>query len=127
MGTTVVRALESATNADGSVRVGNGVAKGRIGRNTRIRTVDAILTGVHRPGESHFELLEAFVDDPVLAKISQASIKHGYRPHEFGDSMLIERMLLDHQSKACRSGESESRMSRYAPINSSAPRFVGAT
>ena len=127
VGTTVVRALESATNADGSVRVGNGVAKGRIGRNTRIRTVDAILTGVHRPGESHFELLEAFVDDPVLAKISQASIKHGYRPHEFGDSMLIERMLLDHQSKACRSGESESRMSRYAPINSSAPRFVGAT
>ena len=58
----------------------------------------AILTGVHRPGESHFELLEAFVDDPVLAKISQAFIKHGYRPHEFGDLMLIERMLLDHQS-----------------------------
>jgi len=91
VGTTVVRALESATNADGSLRVGNGVAKGRIGRDTRMRTVDAILTGVHRCGESHFELLEAFVDDPVLAKISEAFIKHGYRPHEFGDSMLIER------------------------------------
>ena len=91
VGTTVVRALESATNADGSLRVGNGVAKGRIGRDTRMRTVDAILTGVHRRGESHFELLEAFVDDPVLAKISEAFIKRGYRPHEFGDSMLIER------------------------------------
>jgi S-adenosylmethionine:tRNA ribosyltransferase-isomerase len=53
--------------------------------------VDAILTGVHRPGESHFELLEAFVDDSVLAKISEAITTHGYRPHEFGDSMLIER------------------------------------
>jgi S-adenosylmethionine:tRNA ribosyltransferase-isomerase len=91
VGTSVVRALESAANADGTVRVGNSLARGRIRRNTAIRVVDAILTGVHRPGESHFELLEAFVDDPMLAKISNALIKYGYRPHEFGDSMLIER------------------------------------
>ena len=88
---SVVRALESAANADGTVRVGNNLARGRIRRNTAIRVVDAILTGVHRLGESHFELLEAFVDDPMLAKVSNASIKYGYRPHEFGDSMLIER------------------------------------
>ena len=91
VGTSVVRALESAANADGTVRVGNGVASGRIRRNAPIHVVDAILTGVHRPGESHFELLEAFADDPVLAKISEAITTHGYRPHEFGDSMLIER------------------------------------
>ncbi len=53
--------------------------------------MDAILTGVHRPGESHFELLEAFTDDGILAGISEAFSTHGYRPHEFGDSMLIER------------------------------------
>jgi S-adenosylmethionine:tRNA ribosyltransferase-isomerase len=111
VGTTVVRALESATNADGSVHVGNGVAKGRIGRNTRIRTVDAILTGVHRPDESHFGLLEAFVDDPVLAKISQAFINHGYRPHEFGDSILIERRApqLSTKSKFGRTHKQGSR------------------
>jgi S-adenosylmethionine:tRNA ribosyltransferase-isomerase len=91
VGTTVVRALESAANADGSVRIGYGVAKGRIGRHTPIRVVDAILTGVHRPGESHFELLEAFTDDAVLDEISKAFSTHSYRPHEFGDSMLIER------------------------------------
>jgi S-adenosylmethionine:tRNA ribosyltransferase-isomerase len=91
VGTTVVRAIESAANADGSVRIGYGVAKGRIGRHTAIRVVDAILTGVHRPGESHFELLEAFTDDAILAEISEAFSTHGYRPHEFGDSMLIER------------------------------------
>jgi len=56
-----------------------------------IRIVDAILTGVHRPGESHFELLEAFTDDAVLAEISEAFSAHSYRPHEFGDSMLIEQ------------------------------------
>jgi S-adenosylmethionine:tRNA ribosyltransferase-isomerase len=91
VGTTVVRALESAANADGSVRFGDGVARGRIGHNTPIRVVHGILTGVHRPGESHFELLKAFTDVAVLAEISEAFSKHGYRPHEFGDSILIER------------------------------------
>jgi S-adenosylmethionine:tRNA ribosyltransferase-isomerase len=90
IGTTVVRALESAADADGSVRVGDGVASGRIGRQTPIRVVDAILTGIHQPGESHFELLEAFATDAVLAKVSRELSKHSYRSHEFGDSMLIE-------------------------------------
>src|SRR5262245_61748553 len=91
MGTTVVRALESAANADGSVRVGDGVASGRIVRETPLRVVDAILTGVHQPGESHFKLLSAFANDALLDQISTALDQHGYRPHEFGDSMLIER------------------------------------
>ena len=72
IGTTVVRALESAANADGSVRAGDGVASGRIGRETPLRVVDAILTGVHQPGESHFELLRAFANDAVLDQISEA-------------------------------------------------------
>ena len=91
IGTTVVRALESAANADGSVGAGNGVASGRIGRQTLIHVADTILTGVHQPGESHFELLEAFANDAVLAKISEAFSKHSYRSHEFGNSLLIER------------------------------------
>ena len=41
-------------------------------RGTRLRVVDAILTGVHQPGESHFELLRAFADDAVLERISAA-------------------------------------------------------
>jgi S-adenosylmethionine:tRNA ribosyltransferase-isomerase len=91
IGTTVVRALESAANAEGTVRAGGGVAGGRIVRKTPLRVVDAILTGVHQPGESHFELLRAFADDAVLDYISAAVWEHGYRAHEFGDSMLIER------------------------------------
>ena len=91
IGTSVVRALESAANADGSVQAGDGVASGRIGRETPLRVVDAILTGVHQPGESHFELLRAFANDALLHQISVAFGQHSYCPHEFGDSMLIER------------------------------------
>jgi S-adenosylmethionine:tRNA ribosyltransferase-isomerase len=91
VGTTVVRALESAEGTDGNVRAGQRVAVGRIGRETRLRVVDAILTGVHQPGESHFELLEAFADSAALNEISAHAVVHGYRTHEFGDSMLIQR------------------------------------
>lgn len=91
IGTSVVRALESAANADGSVRAGDGLARGRIGRGTPLRIVDAVLTGVHQPGESHFELLRALAADTVLDQVSITLMEHGYYAHEFGDSMLIER------------------------------------
>jgi S-adenosylmethionine:tRNA ribosyltransferase-isomerase len=90
IGTSVVRALESSGAADGRIRARNGVASGRIGRGTRLRVVDAILTGVHLAGESHFELLEAFADDEALSRIAGLAVSRGYRTHEFGDSMLIE-------------------------------------
>jgi len=91
VGTTVVRALESASDAGGAVRAGDGVARGRIGRATPLRIVDAILTGVHEPGESHFELLRAFGDDAVLRRVVRTLAQEGYRNHEFGDAMLLER------------------------------------
>lgn len=91
IGTTVVRALEAAAEADGSVRVGDGVATNRIGFGTRLRTVDALLTGMHQPGESHFELLRAFAPDGVLDGLPAALAAEGYRGHEFGDVMLLQR------------------------------------
>ena len=91
IGTTVVRALESAAGADGSVRAGDSIARGRIEGGTRLAVVDAILTGVHQHGESHFELLRAFANDAVLDYVSTALLQGGYRAHEFGDSVLIER------------------------------------
>ena len=91
IGTTVVRALESVVDANGRVHAGDGVARGRIVRETPLRLVDAILTGVHQPGESHFELLRAFADDAVLNRMSMVLAEHSYHTHEFGDSVLIER------------------------------------
>ncbi|MDH3730886.1 MAG: S-adenosylmethionine:tRNA ribosyltransferase-isomerase [Acidimicrobiia bacterium] len=91
IGTTVVRALEAAATTHGTVHPGNGVARGRIGPETRLRVTDTILTGMHEPGESHFELLRAFTDDPVLHSVHQTAVERRYRTHEFGDSLLIER------------------------------------
>lgn len=91
IGTTVVRALESAAGADGAVQPGAGVATGRIGPGTELRAVDAILTGVHEPGESHYELLRAFAGDATLRRMLAAAERSGYRGHEFGDSLLIRR------------------------------------
>jgi S-adenosylmethionine:tRNA ribosyltransferase-isomerase len=95
IGTTVVRALEDAAAVDGTVRTGTGLATNRIGALTRLRVVDAMFSGVHEPGASHYELLRAFVDEPTLARIDEALNTHGYRTHEFGDSVFMERLTDD--------------------------------
>ncbi|OWJ68079.1 S-adenosylmethionine:tRNA ribosyltransferase-isomerase [Inquilinus limosus] len=100
IGTTVVRALEAAAGEDGSVRAGDGVAANRIGPGTRLRVADALLTGMHQPGESHFELLRAFAPGGVLDGLPAALTAAGYRGHEFGDVMLIERQAREAGSVA---------------------------
>ncbi|MEN3327765.1 MAG: S-adenosylmethionine:tRNA ribosyltransferase-isomerase [Acidobacteriota bacterium] len=89
VGTTVVRALEAAAIDDGHLRSGAGVAKGKIGPTTRLRVVDAILSGTHEPGTSHYELLRAFLEDSTLERATSELITHDYKTHEFGDSVLI--------------------------------------
>jgi S-adenosylmethionine:tRNA ribosyltransferase-isomerase len=91
IGTTVVRALEHAAAVDGIVHAGDGIADERIGPDTRLRVVDAILSGTHEPDSSHYLLLRAFVRDQTLQRVSAALEAAKYRTHEFGDSILIER------------------------------------
>jgi S-adenosylmethionine:tRNA ribosyltransferase-isomerase len=100
VGTTVVRALEHAAAADGAVRAGNGIANQRMGRNSRLKIVDAILSGTHEPGSSHYEMLRAFLDDHSLAGATAALDARGYRTHEFGDSVLIERTAITERARA---------------------------
>jgi S-adenosylmethionine:tRNA ribosyltransferase-isomerase len=91
VGTTVVRALEHASNGDGIVRAGHGLATRRLDASSRLTVVDAILTGIHEPGTSHYELLRAFMDETTIERVYEALHAHGYRTHEFGDSALIQR------------------------------------
>jgi len=91
IGTTVVRALEHAAARDGVVRAGENVANQRVGASSRLTIVDAILSGTHEPDSSHYQLLRAFVDDAVLGRASAALEAGGFRTHEFGDSVLIEK------------------------------------
>jgi S-adenosylmethionine:tRNA ribosyltransferase-isomerase len=91
IGTTVVRALEHAASLDAVADGGFGIASQRVGPESSLRVVDAILSGTHEPGTSHYELLRAFVDDDTLGRARNELEAHGYRTHEFGDSVLLER------------------------------------
>lgn len=91
VGTTVVRALEHAAAKLGGLEPGAGLATQRIGPASRLRVVDALVTGTHAPGESHYDLMGAFADTHLLARVSDQLEGEGYRTHEFGDSVLLAR------------------------------------
>jgi S-adenosylmethionine:tRNA ribosyltransferase-isomerase len=89
VGTTVVRALETAAAASGAVRAGAGVTRLRIGPGHHLLAVDGLLTGLHEPEASHLDLLGAFVDAEVLGRAYTAALDAGYLWHEFGDVCLV--------------------------------------
>ena len=93
IGTTVARALERAAGQPGGLRAGPAVATNRLGASTRLRVVDVLVSGTHERGSSHHELLRAFVTDATLDRIDATLESTGYRTHEFGDSVLIERAV----------------------------------
>ena len=98
VGTTVVRALEHAATSQETVRAGFGLATQRIARHSTLRVVDAILSGVHEPGTSHFELLQGFANRPALEQMSRELQTHLYKTHEFGDSVLIEKSRAKYEA-----------------------------
>lgn len=83
VGTSVVRALESASLAL------SGFTSLKIGPEHRLRFVDGLLTGTHDVTESHYQLLRAFLPEGLLTVISQRLEEQNYLTHEFGDSCLI--------------------------------------
>jgi S-adenosylmethionine:tRNA ribosyltransferase-isomerase len=89
VGTTVVRALESAVDAGGMVREKRGWTSLAVTAGTTVRAVDALVTGLHEPTASHLDLLRAFLDEPLLVHAYAQAVEHQYLWHEFGDSMLI--------------------------------------
>jgi S-adenosylmethionine:tRNA ribosyltransferase-isomerase len=89
VGTTVVRALEGNGRDRGQLVAGVGRTSLRVDRRYRPRVVDGLLSGVHAPGESHFELLTAFAPEPLLRRAVTHAEAAGYLAHEFGDSMLV--------------------------------------
>ncbi|HEY4001022.1 MAG TPA: S-adenosylmethionine:tRNA ribosyltransferase-isomerase [Candidatus Xenobia bacterium] len=84
VGTTVVRALESA--ARGPLR---GWTPLVVGPDTERRVVDGLLTGLHEPKATHLAMLEAFMAAPVLQRSYQRAIAEGFLWHEFGDMQLL--------------------------------------
>jgi S-adenosylmethionine:tRNA ribosyltransferase-isomerase len=88
VGTTVVRALESAA-IGGVVRAGRGVATLVLGPSVRPRVVDGLVSGIHGPEDSHFRLLGAFAGAATLAQAAARAEAGDYARHELGDACLV--------------------------------------
>jgi S-adenosylmethionine:tRNA ribosyltransferase-isomerase len=89
VGTTVVRALESA-GSGGRVRAARGWTDLMLGPQRPARVVTGLLTGLHAPEASHLLLLEAVAGPALVAAAYDEAVDRGYLWHEFGDSMLFQ-------------------------------------
>jgi S-adenosylmethionine:tRNA ribosyltransferase-isomerase len=98
IGTTVVRALESAAAATGDIAAGPGLAALVITPAHRMRIVDGIVSGLHGPEESHFRLLGALVARDTLDRALDRAADAGLHGHELGDACLIAPRIIQDRS-----------------------------
>jgi S-adenosylmethionine:tRNA ribosyltransferase-isomerase len=89
VGTTVTRALETATGDDGVTRAAEGWTDLVLGPDRPARVVTGLVTGLHPPGASHLLLLEAVAGADLVRRAYDAAAAEHYLWHEFGDSMLF--------------------------------------
>lgn len=89
VGTTVVRALESAAGPDGSMRAASGWTELVLGPRRPARVVGGLVTGLPAPEASHLLLPAAVAGRPLVEAAYAAAVEHRYRWHEFGGSTLF--------------------------------------
>lgn len=89
VGTTVVRALESAAREDGTVRSGPGFTRLFIRPGVGIRVPDRLVTNFHLPRSTLLMLVAAFVSRELILDTYREAVSLGYRFFSYGDAMLI--------------------------------------
>lgn len=89
VGTTVVRALESAADHTGNVRGAEGWTDLVIDRTRPPRVVDSLISGLHAPDASHLLMLEALAGPALVRRAYQEALRERYLWHEFGDLTLL--------------------------------------
>lgn len=92
VGTTSLRALESATDS-GVLRVGSGETDIFITPGYRFRMVDLLLTNFHLPRSTLLMLVCAFAGMDAMLEAYRHAVEKEYRFFSYGDAMLIERKL----------------------------------
>lgn len=91
VGTTSLRALESAGNADGTVHTGAAETSIFITPGYRFKVVDRLITNFHLPKSTLLMLVSAFAGyDHIRAAYAHA-VAERYRFFSYGDAMLLER------------------------------------
>jgi len=88
VGTTVVRALESAWDGD-KVQPAAGFTRLYIQPAKGVHVVDGLITGLHDPVTSHLAMLYAIAGQKLVREAYAEAVREGYLWHEFGDSHLI--------------------------------------
>ncbi|MDH6552262.1 S-adenosylmethionine:tRNA ribosyltransferase-isomerase [Streptomyces sp. SAI-041] len=89
VGTTAVRAVESAAGADGLVRARAGWTDLVVTPERGVRVVDGLLTGLHEPEASHLLMLEAVAGRAAIDRGYEEALRRRYLWHEFGDVHLL--------------------------------------
>jgi S-adenosylmethionine:tRNA ribosyltransferase-isomerase len=89
VGTTVVRALETVTDAHGITHAGSGWTRKIITPEHGVKSINGILTGWHEPRATHLAMLEAIAGRTHLEVAYTAALENRYLWHEFGDLHLI--------------------------------------
>jgi S-adenosylmethionine:tRNA ribosyltransferase-isomerase len=89
VGTTVVRALETVAQPDGTVTPKEGWTHLVVTPERGLWAIDGLLTGWHEPTSSHVDIVRAAAGEELLGRSYHAALRHSYRWHEFGDSHLI--------------------------------------
>jgi S-adenosylmethionine:tRNA ribosyltransferase-isomerase len=90
VGTTTVRALESAWSTEtGSLRTGPGTTRLFIKPGHRFHAIDGLLTNFHLPRSTLLMLVAAFAGTDRLLAAYRDAVARGYRFYSFGDAMLI--------------------------------------
>jgi len=93
VGTTSVRALESAAQEDRTVRAGDSETRIFIAPGYRFRVVDRLLTNFHLPRSTLLMLVSAFAGHGAIRAAYAHAIARRYRFYSYGDAMLLEPAL----------------------------------
>lgn len=89
VGTTCVRALESAADEDGRLRAGSGWTSIFIYPGYRFKVLEALITNFHLPRSTLLMLVSAFAGREMVLGAYREALERGYRFFSFGDAMLI--------------------------------------
>lgn len=90
VGTTSCRTLESASDADGTVRAMSGDTGIFIYPGYRFKATDALITNFHLPESTLLMLVSAFYDREKMLAAYRTAVAERYRFFSFGDAMFIE-------------------------------------
>ncbi len=89
VGTTVVRALETAARADGQIRPYCGETDIFMTPGFSFKVVDALLTNFHLPRTTLLMLVSALAGTEFLRQAYADAVRERYRFYSYGDAMLI--------------------------------------